>query len=60
MDETGSDYRPVSKLAVAALAAGALSALALVSPICWVIPLVAVPVAIIGTFAAMAAALRAG
>jgi hypothetical protein len=51
MDETGSDYQPVSKLAVAALAAGALSAgalsaLALVSPISWVIPLVAVGLAV--------------
>jgi hypothetical protein len=46
MDETGGDYRPVSKLAVAALATGGLSALALVSPICWVIPLVAVGLAV--------------
>lgn len=41
MDEIGSDYRPVSRLAVAALAAGVVSALALVSPLCWVLPLVA-------------------
>lgn len=46
MDEASGDYRPVSRLAVAALAAGGLSALALVSPICWVIPLVAIGLAI--------------
>jgi len=48
MDETGGDYRPVSRLAVAALAAGGLSAVALVSPICWVIPLVAIGLAAAG------------
>ena len=41
-----TDYRPVSPLAVAAFGAGVLSALALVSPICWVIPLVAVGLAV--------------
>lgn len=46
MDETGGDYRPVSRLAVAALAAGVLAAAALVSPIGWVIPLVAIGLAI--------------
>lgn len=46
MDETGGDYRPVSRLAVAALAAGVLAALALVSPIGWVIPLVAIGLAV--------------
>jgi hypothetical protein len=46
MEETGGDYRPVSKLAVAALVAGVLAALALVSPICWVIPLVAIGLAV--------------
>lgn len=46
MDETGGDYRPVSRLAVAALAAGVLAALALVSPIGWVLPLVAIGLAI--------------
>lgn len=46
MDETGGDYQPVSRLAVAALVAGVLSALALVSPICWVIPLVAAGLAL--------------
>jgi hypothetical protein len=46
MDETGVDYRPVSRLAVAALAGGAVSALALASPIGWVIPLVAIGLAV--------------
>jgi hypothetical protein len=36
------EYRPVSRLAVAALAAGMMSALAIVSPLCWALPLVAV------------------
>ena len=46
MDEAGGEYRPVSRLAVAALAAGVLSALALVSPIGWVLPLVAIGLAV--------------
>jgi hypothetical protein len=46
MDETGGDYRPVSRLAVAALAAGGLAAVALVSPIGWVLPLVAICLAV--------------
>lgn len=46
MEETGGDYRPVSRLAVAALVAGVLAALALVSPIGWVLPLVAIGLAI--------------
>jgi len=46
MDETGGDYRPVSRLAVAALAAGVLAAAALVSPLGWVIPLVAIGLAV--------------
>jgi hypothetical protein len=50
MDETGGDYRPVSKLAVAALVAGVLSALALVNPIGWVIPLVALGLAVAALF----------
>jgi hypothetical protein len=50
MDETGGDYRPVSKLAVAALVAGVLSALALVTPIGWVIPLVALGLAVAALF----------
>ncbi len=41
-EEAAADYRPVSPLAVAALAAGACSALALVSPICWVLPIIAI------------------
>ena len=47
MDDTGGDCRPVSRLAVAALLAGALAAVALVSPICWVIPLVAIGLAVV-------------
>ena len=46
MDETGGDYRPVSRLAVAALAAGVMAAAALVSPLGWGIPLVAIGVAV--------------
>ncbi len=42
VEEAAADYRPVSPLAVAALAAGACSALALVSPICWVLPIIAI------------------
>lgn len=40
------EYRPVSRLAVAALAAGFVSALAVVSPIGWVLPLVALGLAV--------------
>jgi len=42
----GSEYRPVSRLAVAALVAGVLAALALVSPLCWALPLVALGLAV--------------
>jgi hypothetical protein len=49
MDESG-DYRPVSRLAVGAAVAGALSALALVNPICRVIPLVAIGLAVAALF----------
>jgi hypothetical protein len=49
MDE-GGDYRPVSRLAVGAAVAGALSALALVNPICRVIPLVAIGLAVAALF----------
>lgn len=45
MDESG-DYRPVSRLAVGAAVAGVLSALALVNPICQVISLVAIGLAV--------------
>ena len=41
MHDTGGEYRPVSRLAVAALVAGGLSVLALVSPLAWVLPLLA-------------------
>lgn len=41
-----ADYRPVSRLAVAALVAGACSALAVVTPFAWVLPLVATGLAI--------------
>ena len=56
MDETADDYRPVSRLAVAALATGAVSALAVVSQFAWVLPLVAIGLAV----AALADVGRAG
>lgn len=56
MDESTGDYRPVSRLAVAALAAGAVSALALTSQFAWVLPLVAIGIAV----AALADVNRAG
>ena len=40
-----SGYRPVSRLAVAALVAGAASSLALTTPLLWILPLVGVAVA---------------
>lgn len=40
------DYRPVSRLAVATAAIGGVSALALVSPVFWVLPLVGIGIAI--------------
>jgi len=40
-------YRPVSSLAVAALFVGCVSALALVSPVFWVVPLVGVTLALV-------------
>ncbi|MFM8987006.1 MAG: hypothetical protein ACKONH_13315 [Planctomycetia bacterium] len=40
------EYRPVSRLAVAAAVLGVLSALALVSPLCWALPLVAAGLAV--------------
>ena len=43
-----SGYRPVSGLAVAALIAGLLSAVALVSPFFWVVPLLAIGLACLG------------
>lgn len=47
MDQHGdtSGYRPVSRLAVAALVAGALSSLALTTPLLWILPLVGVAIA---------------
>lgn len=51
-----SDYRPVSRLAVVAAALGGLSALAVVSPLGWVLPLVAIGVSL----AALADVHRAG
>lgn len=42
-----SGYRPVSSLAVAALIVGCVSALALVSPVFWVVPLVGVALAVV-------------
>lgn len=42
-----SGYRPVSSLAVAALIVGCMSALALVSPVFWVVPLVGAALALV-------------
>lgn len=42
-----SGYRPVSSLAVAALIVGCVSALALVSPVFWVVPLVGAALALV-------------
>lgn len=42
-----SGYRPVSGLAVAALIVGCVSALALVSPVFWVVPLVGAALALV-------------
>lgn len=46
VDHEPAGYRPVSVPAIAALVLGALSALALVSPLLFVVPLVAVAVAV--------------
>jgi hypothetical protein len=43
-----NEYVPVSRLAIAAAVAGLLSALALMSPICWVLPLVGIGLAVAG------------
>lgn len=40
------DYRPVSPLAVAAAAVGVVSALALASPVFWVLPLIGIGIAV--------------
>jgi hypothetical protein len=45
MEET-QDYRPVSRLAVAALVVGCCSGLALLSPVCWAIPVVGIAIAV--------------
>ena len=45
--EDSLGYRPVSSLAVAALIIGCVSALALVSPVFWVVPLVGVALAVV-------------
>jgi len=44
--DTAAEYRPVSRLAVAALVVGACSALAVFSVVAWVLPLVGVAVAV--------------
>lgn len=44
--DTTADYRPVSRLAVAALVAGACSVTALLTPFAWVLPLVATGLAL--------------
>lgn len=41
-----ADYRPVSRLAVAAAGLGICSAAALLHPLCWVLPLVAIGLAV--------------
>ena len=49
--ETSGDtinYRPVSKLAVAAAVVGALSSLALTTPLLWILPLLGVALAVAG------------
>lgn len=43
-----SGYRPVSRLAVAAAVAGVLSALAVVSPFFWIVPLAGITLACLG------------
>ena len=45
--EGSASYRPVSAMAVASVAAGGLSALAIVSPLLWVLPLVGMALAIV-------------
>ena len=42
------NYRPVSRLAVAAAVAGGLSSLALATPLLWILPLVGVAMAVVG------------
>ena len=44
MEET-QDYRPVSRLAVAALVVGCCSGLALFNPVCWAIPVIGIALA---------------
>lgn len=56
MEQAANDYRPVSRLAVLAAVLGGLSALAVVSPVCWVLPLIAGGVSL----AALADIRRAG
>lgn len=46
--EETSNYRPVSRLAVVAAAAGVVASLALVTPLFWILPLVGVALAIAG------------
>jgi hypothetical protein len=41
-------YRPVSKVAVAAVGVGLLSSLALTTPVLWILPLLGIAVAIVG------------
>ena len=45
-DQDAAAYRPISGLAVAAAAAGVLSAASLISPACWVVPPVAIALAV--------------
>lgn len=46
--EETSNYRPVSRLAVVAAAAGVVASLALVTPLFWILPLVGVALAVAG------------
>lgn len=56
MDDEIHEYRPVSRLAVAALAVGCCSGLAVFSTVCWAIPLVGIALSV----AALADVRRAG
>ena len=48
MTDGAADYRPMRGAALAALALGAASALAVVSPVFWGLPLVAISMAVVG------------
>jgi hypothetical protein len=48
MPDGAADYRPMSVAAVTAAALGAASAIAVVSPVFWVLPLIAIAMAVVG------------